>query len=153
MGVYYKIINLDRREYLSPSTFGQTLKMQEFTEEPAGVLEGLALLLAEDHDQGVLGRWARDRVIFASSQGPADADDLNLYRRATRDPEYTNVGPQVVRYMAECGGRITTRRLVERAREHEWATALRDALEPTGLLDAPLEEDEPIRFVASPAVD
>lgn len=52
MGQYYKIINLDKKEYLHPHAFGNGLKLLEFGCSADGVLTGLAILLADGNGRG-----------------------------------------------------------------------------------------------------
>ena len=74
MGQYYKIINLDKQEYLSPYTFNNGAKLMEFSCSRAGVLTALALLLADGNGRGggdlhsanpVIGSWAGDQIVIA----------------------------------------------------------------------------------------
>jgi len=131
MGTYYKAVNTDRKEFMEPSTFGQTLKLQEFTEDPAGIMEALAILLAENERGGIEGRWAGDRVLFASVYGQEDEDGLTLYRRVGQDPSYLDVGPHVLKHMVR--SEITRQRLIERAR-HKPSARLRSVLNDLGVI-------------------
>ena len=74
MGQSYKIINLDKQEYLSPYTFNDGAKLMEFSCSRAGVLTALALLLADGNGRGggdlhsanpVIGSWAGDQIVIA----------------------------------------------------------------------------------------
>ena len=74
MGQYYRIINLDKQEYLSPYTFNNGAKLMEFSCSRAGVLTALALLLADGNGRGggdlhsanpVIGSWAGDQIVIA----------------------------------------------------------------------------------------
>jgi len=58
MGQYHYICNLDRREYLKPTTFGDGLKLLEFAPSGNGVMAGLAVLLAATN--GPNGRGGGD---------------------------------------------------------------------------------------------
>ena len=53
MGQYHYIANLDRKEYLRPTEFGDGLKLMEFGASGGGVLLGLAALLAEQNGRGL----------------------------------------------------------------------------------------------------
>ncbi len=140
MGTYYKAVNRTRREFIEPATFGQTMKVQEFTEEPAGIMEALALLLLEGGDGDVVGRWAGGRIIFASVYGEEKEEDgLNLYRSVEEDPSYENVGPQVLQYMAE--SRLTRQRLIDRARRGH--RTLQAALDEIGVAWRDTVTDKP----------
>lgn len=74
MGQYYYIVNADKGEYLHPHKFGDGLKLMEFGNSRAGVLLGLAVLLADGNNRGggdlrsddpVIGSWAGDRIVVA----------------------------------------------------------------------------------------
>lgn len=78
MGQYYKIVNLDKMEYLDPFEFGEGLKLMEFGLCGVGSLAGLAVLLAtsngigggdlhieDDRWEDIPGRWVGDRVVIA----------------------------------------------------------------------------------------
>ena len=77
MGQYYVIANLDKREFISPSSFLDGVKLMEFSLNGNGVLSGLSVLLASSNGQGggdltvdegwddIPGRWAGDRIVVA----------------------------------------------------------------------------------------
>jgi hypothetical protein len=72
MGQYYKVCNLDKKEYLYPHRFGDGLKLLEFGASGGGTMCGLAVLLATSNGRGggdlhtktmaMPGRWAGDRI-------------------------------------------------------------------------------------------
>lgn len=79
MGQYYKIVNLDKREYLEPYAFGDGAKLMEFACSANGMMTALGVLLASSNGCGggdlhldekskwknVPGRWAGDRIVIA----------------------------------------------------------------------------------------
>jgi hypothetical protein len=79
MGQYYKIANLDKREYIEPYPFGDGVKLMEFSMNSGGMLTALAVLLASSNGNSggdlhldvkskwrdVPGRWAGDRIVIA----------------------------------------------------------------------------------------
>jgi hypothetical protein len=77
MGQSYLVVNLDKKEFLDPSKFGDGLKLLEFGLSEMGTMSGLAILLAdgnnggnggdikEDPVSGIVGHWAGDRVVIA----------------------------------------------------------------------------------------
>jgi hypothetical protein len=77
MGQYYVIANLDKREFISPSSFLDGVKLMEFSLSGNGVLSGLSVLLASSNGEGggdldvesswddIPGRWAGDRIVVA----------------------------------------------------------------------------------------
>ena len=93
MGQYYKIVNLDKEQYLNPHKFGCGLKLVEFTGCAHGPLEALGILLAHSNGRGggdiaihndvdfltneersLIGSWAGDRIVTAG-----DYDDAWLW--------------------------------------------------------------------------
>jgi hypothetical protein len=77
MGQYYVVANLTKREFISPSSFMDGVKLMEFSLSGNGVLSGLSVLLASSNGQGggdlnvdegwddIPGRWAGDRIVIA----------------------------------------------------------------------------------------
>lgn len=54
MGTYYIVVNQDKREYITPSRFGEGLKLREFAGGAAGTSMATVLLLE--------GPWAGNKV-------------------------------------------------------------------------------------------
>jgi len=52
MGQYYRIVNLDKKEYLSPYPFGEGAKLLEFGTGRGTLLLALAVLLADGNGRG-----------------------------------------------------------------------------------------------------
>lgn len=88
MGQYFRIVNLDRREWFGPGAFGETVKHPE--RDPL-TMEALGQLLKPD------GRWCGDRIAIVSDTGltpigtearPSSVlyDDLN-------EPGWTDIAP------------------------------------------------------------
>jgi hypothetical protein len=74
MGQYYKIVNIKKKQYISPHTFGDGSKLMEFSMSASGVLAGLAILLADGNGRGggdlhsendIIGSWAGDNIVVA----------------------------------------------------------------------------------------
>lgn len=80
MGQYYKIVNIDKKEYINPHDFGDGAKLMSFALSSMGVMSGLAILLADGNGNGggdlytdgldqfnwdIVGRWAGDRIVIA----------------------------------------------------------------------------------------
>lgn len=67
MGQYYRIVNVDRQEYLDPCLMGGGLKLPELM-HGGHALTGLALLLSDPpsryHHGAVVGSWAGDRIVI-----------------------------------------------------------------------------------------
>lgn len=97
MGQYYVVVNLTKREFLEPYSFGDLAKLREFGTSRSGMLFGLAILLANSNGRGsgdadnipenstvLPGRWAGDTIVIAGDYaGPGDPGEPpyggNLY--------------------------------------------------------------------------
>lgn len=126
MGQYYMIVNLDKRQFISPWTFGDGAKLLEFGMSRDGLLCGLAILLADGNGRGggdlhsdhpIVGTWAGDRIVIAGDYADPgkflptktrytdeDGDahtfgNTNLYR-AARDT-YTDISFRVMEAMLD----------------------------------------------------
>lgn len=71
MGQYYKIVNPVKRQYLNPSNFGDSLKLQGFGNAGYGTMFALSILLASGNGRGggdinssspLIGSWAGDPI-------------------------------------------------------------------------------------------
>ena len=102
MGQYYKIVNVKKKQYLNPHTFGDGAKLMEFSMSASGVLAGLAILLADGNNRGggdlcseneIIGSWSGDNIVIAGDYAdngkflPVDKIDLNLYGVASEEGE------------------------------------------------------------------
>jgi hypothetical protein len=100
MGQYYKIVNIKKKQYIKPDTFGDGSKLMEFSMSASGVLAGLAILLADGNGRGggdlhsendIVGSWAGDNIVIAGDY--ADAGKFvkeagqNLYEVASNEGE------------------------------------------------------------------
>jgi len=90
MGQYYKIVNIKKKQYITPHTFGDGAKLMEFSMSANGVLAGLAILLADGNGRGggdlhsendIIGSWAGDNIVVAGDY--ADAGKF------VKEPEHT----------------------------------------------------------------
>ena len=90
MGQYYKIVNIKKKEYITPHIFGDGAKLMEFSMSANGVLAGLAILLADGNGRGggdlnsesdIVGSWAGDNIVIAG-----DYADTGKF---VKDPEQT----------------------------------------------------------------
>ena len=104
MGQYYKIVNIKKKQYITPHTFGDGAKLMEFSMSASGVLAGLAILLADGNGRGggdlhsendIIGSWAGDNIVIAGDY--ADAGKFvkeagqNLYEVASNEGEDISV--------------------------------------------------------------
>ena len=92
MGQCYRIVNIDKKEYLNPYVFGDGAKLLEFGSSGSGTMCALACLLANSNNRGggdlrsenpLIGSWAGDRIVIAGDYAikgdPAETADTTLY--------------------------------------------------------------------------
>ena len=104
MGQYYKIVNIKKKQYIKPDTFGDGSKLMEFSMSASGVLAGLAILLADGNGRGggdlhsendIVGSWAGDNIVVAGDYADegkfVKEADRNLYCLATNEGEDISV--------------------------------------------------------------
>ena len=100
MGQYYKIVNIKKKQYISPYIFGDGSKLMEFSMSANGVLAGLAILLADGNGRGggdlhsendIVGSWAGDNIVVAGDYADAGKfvkePDQTLYEVASSEGE------------------------------------------------------------------
>jgi hypothetical protein len=100
MGQYYKIVNIKKKQYITPHTFGDGNKLMEFSMSASGVLAGLAILLADGNGRGggdlhsendIIGSWAGDNIVVAGDYADegkfVKEADRNLYNVAGNEGE------------------------------------------------------------------
>ena len=100
MGQYYKIVNIKKKQYITPHTFGDGSKLMEFSMSANGVLAGLAILLADGNGRGggdlhsendIVGSWAGDNIVVAGDYADAGKfvkePDQTLYELAGSEGE------------------------------------------------------------------
>lgn len=100
MGQYYKIVNIKKKQYITPHTFGDGSKLMEFSMSANGVLAGLAILLADGNGRGggdlhsendIVGSWAGDNIVVAGDYADdgkfVKEVDRNLYNVASSEGE------------------------------------------------------------------
>ena len=102
MGQYYKIVNIKKKQYIKPHTFGDGAKLMEFSSNSIGVLAGLSILLADGNGRGggdlhseneIIGSWAGDNIVVTGDYAdngkylPVDKVDRNLYDVASDEGE------------------------------------------------------------------
>ena len=111
MGQYYKVVNLDKKEYLDPHSFGDGAKLLEFGCSEVGMMTGLAILLADGNNRGggdlrsdhsLIGSWAGDRIVITgdyADEGRFNKGKQNLYTYA--EDNFKNVSRDVIEVMKE----------------------------------------------------
>ena len=100
MGQYYKIVNIKKKQYISPYIFGDGSKLMEFSMSANGVLSGLSILLADGNGRGggdlhsendIVGSWAGDNIVIAGDYADAGKfvkePEQNLYEVASSEGE------------------------------------------------------------------
>jgi len=104
MGQYYKIVNIKKKQYIKPDTFGDGSKLMEFSMSASGVLAGLAILLADGNGRGggdlhsendIVGSWAGDNIVVAGDYADTGKfvkePDQTLYEVASSEGEDISV--------------------------------------------------------------
>lgn len=104
MGQYYKIVNIKKKQYISPYIFGDGSKLMEFSMSASGVMAGLAILLADGNGRGggdlhsendIVGSWAGDNIVIAGDYADTGKfvkePEQNLYEVASSEGEDISV--------------------------------------------------------------
>ena len=104
MGQYYKIVNIKKKQYITPHTFGDGSKLMEFSMSANGVLSGLSILLADGNGRGggdlhsendIVGSWAGDNIVIAGDYADAGKfvkePEQNLYEVASSEGEDVSI--------------------------------------------------------------
>jgi hypothetical protein len=104
MGQYYKIVNIKKKQYISPYIFGDGSKLMEFSMSANGALAGLAILLADGNGRGggdlhsendIVGSWAGDNIVIAGDYADTGKfvkePEQNLYEVASSEGEDISV--------------------------------------------------------------
>lgn len=116
MGQYYMIVNVDKKEYISPHDFDCGMKLMEFANPvyTGKIMSALAILLADGNGRGcgdlhsnnpIIGSWKFNRIVVAGDYAdPVNPDlpeeqQVSLYHIAQE--EYTNVSIPVLLAMAD----------------------------------------------------
>ncbi len=105
MGQYYKIVNLDKKEFLEPHDFDDGAKLMEFGLSGMGVMSGLAILLADGNGLGlgelrsenpIIGSWKGDRIVVAGdySEKMVKGTKENVYNYANQ--HFKNVSAETL---------------------------------------------------------
>lgn len=72
MGQYFKLVNLDKNEFVNPSTVGDGLKQWEICANGDTARLAMFLMTMGDNDGGaVRGRWANDKVVLLGDYDPS----------------------------------------------------------------------------------
>ena len=95
MGQYYKIVNMDKKEWINPHEFGNGVKLLEFGCSGMGVMLGLAILLADGNNRGsgdlrsdnpIIGSWSGDRITIVGDYADGDLyNESETYKNISVD--------------------------------------------------------------------
>lgn len=143
MGQYYKAVNLDKKEFLSPHDCGNGAKLMEFGLSGMSMMSCVSILLADGNGRGggdlhsknpIIGSWAGDRIVITGDyadngkfipedQGPLEWDGeehekYNLYTLASEDYGWKNVSVAAMRALAE--DNYVKQAFEEQAKESAW---------------------------------
>ena len=92
MGQYYKVVNKTKKEFLHPYSFGHGAKLMEFVCDSEGMLQSLAILLAEGNGRGggdfssdnpLIGSWSGDEITIVGDY--ADSGLWDIARDSYKD--------------------------------------------------------------------
>lgn len=90
MGQYFRIVNIDRSEYLDPAGFGDGAKLAQFAWGSGRTMTALALLLSSPKkDDEVVGRWAGDRVVLLGDE--SGFDRWKILWDQTHEPPFVDI--------------------------------------------------------------
>ena len=108
MGQYYKIVNIDKKEWLDPFTFTEyegCRKFMEFAPDSGSIMYALAILLNERYDvaggdfpleSDLIGKWSRDRIAIVGDYGKNENNCTdNLYNISDDDTNWKDISKEV----------------------------------------------------------
>ena len=126
MGQYYKIVNIDKQQYLDTYTFNEGAKLLEFGCSSEGTLTALAILLADGNGRGggdlhsehpIIGTWAGDRIIvagdYADEEKFLEIDDAVKFKMLQNDNS-PNVYSYAMEYFEDISEQALTAMLDDR---------------------------------------
>jgi hypothetical protein len=141
MGQYYKIVNIKKKQYITPHRFGDGAKLMEFAMSANGVLAGLAILLADGNGRGggdlnsdneIVGSWAGDNIVVAGDYADLGKfvkdQDRNLYDIAVIEGK--DISLQVLEALFD------DQYFFDEFRKHNWVSDI----EIQGLIDATMKK-------------
>ena len=114
MGQYYRIINIDRQEYITPHAFGDGAKLLEFANASCGTMSALALLLAASNERetraageartgtpDIVGRWSGDRIVLVGDWAQGPEQFQNVREASYEDDSWEDISDRVLAVMLE----------------------------------------------------
>lgn len=95
MSDHYIVVNHDRREWLHPHRFGDSLPFNGFKRTGGGMLTGLAYLLKDD------GAWSGDRVAIVGSNTSPELYEvaMDCYRDVSFEVMTTMAEEPLLKYL------------------------------------------------------
>lgn len=94
MGEYFKIANIDRKEFIHPHRFGHGMKKWEVAVNAPGAISALAMLISTPAK--VVGRlsgsWAGDRIIMVGDYSA----ESKLYEEMEDDPSWKDISKEII---------------------------------------------------------
>ena len=134
MGQYYKIINITKKEYLTPWRFDDGAKLVEFGNSGKGTMLALAALLSNGNGRGggdiqsansLIGSWAGDKIVIGGDYADADfltkeqkkvvkkvsgSGDINLYNALEiEELGFIDISDKIIEVFKEAGESIRER--------------------------------------------
>lgn len=97
MGQYYKVVNKTKKEFLHPYSFGHGAKLMEFVCDSEGMLQSLAILLAEGNGRGggdfssdnpLIGSWSGDEITIVGDYADSGLYDIAKTYKDIGDDAY-----------------------------------------------------------------
>ena len=90
MGQYYRVANIDKKEFMSPSDWGEGTKLMEFAYPFAQsmTLSALAILLADGNNRGggdlhsslpIIGSWKYNKIAIVGDYADKNNDTEGLW--------------------------------------------------------------------------
>ena len=101
MGQYYRIVNLTKKQFINPWSFGDGAKLLEFGCSSTGTMTALAVLLADGNNRGggdlhsddpVIGSWSGDSIVIAG-----DYADHGKFLTPTMMKQFKRKAPGMLR--------------------------------------------------------
>lgn len=131
MSEYFRIVNLDKKEWLDPLKLGDSLKVTDLIYTQYGAMSALGILLVKstwaysgEWPSKIFGAWAGDRIVIIG-----DYDESKLYEQL--ETEYKDISLDALRAMATDENAKDI--LLE---DSTLNSALRESLKAIGVLDA-----------------
>lgn len=117
MAQYYVVVNVTKKEFITPDAFGDGQKFMEFAFGGFGMMAGLAILLNNSNYRSgrggdvfgmpensleYFGRWAGDQIVVAGdyAEGCDNGEEMNsenLFTKTKKDTSWCNISSEVAK--------------------------------------------------------